>query len=75
MKENDLRELPIEYLWEGLVLKDNIYDYTGATLLIPRGEKLTGEKLKRLYNFKFLYKKEMGVRSKARLNFHIPIIK
>lgn len=51
MKENDLRELPIEYLWEGLVLKDNIYDYTGATLLIPRGEKLTGEKLKRLYNF------------------------
>lgn len=51
MKEKNLRELPIEYLWEGLVLKDNIYDNAGATLLVPKGEKLTQEKLKKLYNF------------------------
>ncbi len=51
MEETNLRELPIEYLWEGLVLKDNIYDHSGATLLVPKGEKLTHDKLQKLYNF------------------------
>ena len=51
MKMKNLHKLPIEYLWEGLVLKDNIYDSTGYTLLIPKGEVLTGEKLRKLYNF------------------------
>ena len=48
MKMKNLHKLPIEYLWEGLVLKDNIYDSTGYTLLIPKGEVLTGEKLRKL---------------------------
>ena len=51
MDKRNLRKLPIEYLWEGLVLKDNIYDNTGAALLVPRGERITRDKLEKLYNF------------------------
>lgn len=51
MEMNNLHKLPIEYLWEGLVLKDNIYDSTGMTLLIPEGETLTHDKLQKLYKF------------------------
>lgn len=46
-----LRRLPIDCLWEGLVIKDNIYNHTGETLLLPRGEELTADIIRRLYNF------------------------
>ena len=55
MKETEeikkLKKVPIEYLWEGLVLSDNIYNYNGTVLLIPQGEVLTKEKLERLSKF------------------------
>lgn len=46
-----LRRLPIDCLWEGLVIKDNLYNHTGETLLLPKGEELTADKIRRLYNF------------------------
>lgn len=51
MKGKRLRKLPIEYLWEGMELKDNIYDYRGAVLLIPKGEVITASKLDKLNKF------------------------
>lgn len=46
-----LRRLPIDCLWEGLVIKDNLYNHTGETLLLPKGEQLTADRIRRLYNF------------------------
>ncbi len=51
MEHGTLRQVPLEYLWEGLILSDNIYDHAGNVLLIPRGEQITAEKLKRVANF------------------------
>jgi len=46
-----LKKLPAEYLWDGLVLTDDIYNHNGNVLLIPKGEKITKKKLKKLLNF------------------------
>lgn len=46
-----LKKLPVEYLWDGLVLTDDIYNYNGNVLLIPKGEEITKRKLKKLLNF------------------------
>lgn len=46
-----LRKIPIEYLWDGLIIKDNIYNYDGSVLLIPGGEKITRRKIDRLLRF------------------------
>lgn len=51
MDTGQLMELPIEYLWEGLVLKNDIYNHTGAVLLLPKGETITAPKLNRLLRF------------------------
>ncbi len=51
MESKRLRELPIEYLWDGLVLKDDIFNHTGTVLLIPKGETITTQKIQRLLNF------------------------
>ena len=51
MDTGQLLELPIEYLWEGLVLKNNIYNHTGSVLLLPKGETVTASKLSRLLRF------------------------
>ena len=51
MATENLRKIPFEYLWEGLVLKDNIYNHDGNVLLMPGGEILTAEKLKHMANF------------------------
>lgn len=51
MEGKRLRKLPIEYLWEGMVLKDNIYNHTGSVLLISKGETITAGKLQKLLNF------------------------
>ena len=51
MDERKLRKLPIEYLWEGLVLKEDLYDHSGSVLLLPKGEVITAEKIQRLVNF------------------------
>lgn len=51
MSARQLRTLPIEYLWDGLVLNDDIFNHTGTVLLLPKGETITGERLKRLMSF------------------------
>ena len=51
MSARQLRSLPIEYLWDGLVLKDDIFDYTGSVLLLPKGETITGSRLNKLMGF------------------------
>ena len=51
MKNRELHALPIECLWDGLVLSDDIYDYQGTTMLVPHGEKISADKIRRLYNF------------------------
>lgn len=47
----ELKRLPMDYLWEGLILKDNVYNYNGSVLLIPAGEIITQIRLKRLDAF------------------------
>lgn len=51
MSSRQLRTLPVEYLWDGLVLKDDIFNYTGTALLLPKGETITRAKLERLMGF------------------------
>lgn len=51
MENGQLMELPIDYLWEGLVLKNDIFNHTGAVLLLPKGETITASKLNRLLRF------------------------
>ena len=46
-----LRKMPIEYLWDGLVLEDDIFNHNGSVLLLPKGELVTESKLKKLSNF------------------------
>ena len=51
MSKGKMRALSIEYLWDGLVLHDDIFDHTGATLLLPKGETITKHKLDKLMGF------------------------
>lgn len=51
MSSRKLRTLSVEYLWDGLVLKDDIFNHTGAVLLLPKGETITRAKLERLMGF------------------------
>ena len=51
MSNRQLRSLPAEYLWDGLVLKDDIFNHTGAVLLLPKGETITRSRLDKLMRF------------------------
>lgn len=51
MGTRELRSLPAEYLWDGLVLNEDIFNHTGAVLLLPKGETITRDKLNRLMGF------------------------
>ena len=51
MSTRQLRSLPAEYLWDGLVLNEDIFNDTGAVLLLPKGETITGRKLEKLMGF------------------------
>ena len=51
MSTRELRLLPAEYLWDGLVLSEDIFNYTGAVLLLPKGETITRDKLNKLMGF------------------------
>ncbi len=51
MEGRKLRKMPIEYLWDGMVLRDDIFNHTGNVLLLPKGETITEGKLKKLVNF------------------------
>mgnify|MGYP001025581849 FL=1 len=51
MSIRKLQTLPVEYLWDGLVLKDDIFNHTGAVLLLRKGETITRAKLDKLMRF------------------------
>ena len=51
MSSRQLRTLPVEYLWDGLVLKDDIFNCTGTFMLLPKGETVTRAKLEKLMGF------------------------
>ena len=51
MSKRQLRPLSVEYLWDGLVLHEDIFDHTGAVLLLPKGETITRHKLNKLMGF------------------------
>lgn len=51
MSKRRLRVLSVEYLWDGLVLNDDIFDHTGAVLLLPKGETVTRHRLEKLMGF------------------------
>ena len=39
-KTERLEKVPMEDLWEGLVLSDNLYNYNGSVLLVPHSADL-----------------------------------
>lgn len=43
-----LRKIPIRYLWDGMVLSDDLYNGDGKVLLIRAGEVITTKTLERL---------------------------
>lgn len=51
MSIRKMRSLPVEYLWDGLVLNDDIFNHTGEVLLLPKGEKITKSRLGKLMGF------------------------
>ena len=51
MAQTGLKRVNIEYLWVGLELLDDLFDQRGETLILPRGECLTDERLQRLSRF------------------------
>lgn len=47
-KTDKLRKIPIRYLWDGMVLSDDLYNGDGKVLLIRAGEAVTEKTLARL---------------------------
>lgn len=51
MERAGLKKVNVEYLWAGLELLDDLFDERGDTLILPRGERLTADRLQRLSRF------------------------
>ena len=51
MSSKKLKMLPVEYLWDGLVLNDDLFSYGGKVMLLPKGETVTKAKLNKLIGF------------------------
>lgn len=51
MDDKKLRELPVECLWDGLILNDDIYNHSGEVMLLPKGEVVVKSKLEKLLQF------------------------
>ncbi|MCR4956740.1 MAG: HD domain-containing protein [Lachnospiraceae bacterium] len=47
----ELVKFPLEYLWEGLILEEDVFDTQGRALLIRAGEVITGDRLRRIEMF------------------------
>ena len=47
----ELRIFPVEYLWDGYVLNNDIFNDTGAVKLLAKGEKIEKTRLDRLMRF------------------------
>ncbi|MCL2100044.1 MAG: HD-GYP domain-containing protein [Oscillospiraceae bacterium] len=56
VNQNNLTTISIEYLYAGLVLQDDIYNYSGTLLLIPNGNTLTDNLIEQLKKFNNLEK-------------------
>lgn len=48
---NNLKVIPFEYLWAGMQLSDDLYNYNGKVLLIPKGEILTENRINQLEKY------------------------
>lgn len=46
-----MRVFPVEYLWDGYVLNNDIFNHTGAVKLLAKGEKIERARLDRLMRF------------------------
>lgn len=51
MISDELCRVPIEYLWVGLELQEDIYNYNGEVLLVPKGKVITEPRLASLFKF------------------------
>ena len=43
-----MRIFPVEYLWDGYVLNNDIFNHTGAVKLLAKGEKIEKSRLDKL---------------------------
>ncbi len=48
MDSENMKIFPVEYLWDGYVLNNDIFNQTGAVKLLPKGEKIVKSKLDKL---------------------------
>lgn len=48
MDSENMKIFPAEYLWDGYVLNNDIFNQTGAVKLLPKGEKIVKSKLDKL---------------------------
>ncbi len=46
-----MRIFPVEYLWDGYVLNNDIFNHTGAVKLLAKGEKIEKSRLDKLMRF------------------------
>lgn len=51
MNDKKLKELPVDCLWDGLILSDDIYNHSGEVMLLPKGEVVIKSKLEKLLQF------------------------
>ncbi len=51
MDDMKLRKLSVDYLWDGLILSDDIYNNSGEIMLIPKGEAVIKSKLEKQLQF------------------------
>lgn len=51
MDAKKLKKLPIDYLWDGLILNGDIYNNSGEIMLLPKGEVVMKSKLEKLLRF------------------------
>jgi HD-GYP domain-containing protein (c-di-GMP phosphodiesterase class II) len=51
IEKTSIMVLPVEFLWEGLVLPEDVYNHDGTVLLVPKGEVITKTRLQHLYSF------------------------
>ena len=49
-KNITLKKIPIRYLWDGMVLSDDLYNESGKVLLIRAGERITEKTIGQLKN-------------------------
>lgn len=47
----EMRIFPVEYLWDGYVLTNDIFNHTGAVKLLAKGEKIEKSRLEKLMRF------------------------